>query len=236
MSIVNGGGKELEERLAQMGESRFHIHADLCELHDSLREQLVQNGFEDTSFSGFPEGHDPHIPSVMMSFWTNSSNEFNEKWNALVEKLKQHNARGYAEGESIVLAEQLPDKHYSGAPVPFNVYTRHIRGSPEERFRQTEFHLNFDYDRSDQQLVSRLLDAGLYGAYYRKPDGSRTLVLTMQGYIHNIRPLIRKLIDYVTQNGGLVNGKIKEEVAIRNELFNATHLDLPRIADRIVYS
>ena len=91
-----------------------------------------------------------------------------------------------------------------------------------------------DKDRSDQGLIKKLLDSGLYGAYLPKQTYNG-LVLTMQGFRRDIEPLLQAVTDYLMIAGGVVSGTIKLEHAIRYKLFGIASEDQPEIANKVVY-
>src|SRR6185295_11898839 len=96
---------------------------------------------------------------------------------------------------------------------------RTLTGSEKEKFRQTEFHLTMEKTKSNAILMKRLLDSGLYGAYIPKRDGE-FLVLTIQGFIKDIVPLIESLKNFLLESGGAYRCTIKEERAVAHHLYN----------------
>ena len=236
MSQINGV-VHLDERLAQIGEKRLHIHADLFELPELARRALEAMGFADTSFFDAPLGYALQVPPIMYTIKTNDMHEFQRKWEGLERVLRTPGIKGYGEGEEIVFVEVFSEAQYQGIEFPYQVKTRSLLGPPNEEFRQTEFHLELDSNRSNPNLIRTFLEAGFYGGLFREPDGSTSLTLTMQGYVVDIRKsLMLKLIDYLNRAGGVVNGRIIEEVAIRYYLAGISQKDLPKIADRIRHS
>ena len=109
-----------------------------------------------------------------------------------------------------------------------------MRGTIDERFRETEIHLALDKDRSDPRVLRKMLDAGLYGAYL--PKGEHTgLILTAQGFKRDIVPLRNALETYLHKAGGVARATLKEERAIAHKLIGITPHELPEIVDRVTY-
>jgi hypothetical protein len=88
--------------------------------------------------------------------------------------------------------------------------------------------------QSHPDLMKKLLDSGLYGAFIPKTDGE-FLVLTIQGFIKDIVPLIEKIREFLTKSGGAHRCTIKEERAIAHNLYNINSQELPEIASTINY-
>jgi hypothetical protein len=141
---------------------------------------------------------------------------------------------GYLEGEYVPIDMPLIEKPYRDLPVPFEVTRRRLHGPPTEAFRESELHLTLDKDSSDERLIRRLLEAGLYGAYL--PKSSHTsLVLTAQGRRNTIGELFQILRGYLESAGGVVRGTLKEEIAIRHALFGITTAALPEVVDQLTF-
>src|SRR3989338_11399600 len=99
--------------------------------------------------------------------------------------------------------------------IDARVMPRELQEAAEELgFRQSEFHLEMDGDASHPKLITNLLEAGLYGAFYPE-TGYRGIVLTMQGYIKDILPLQGVLKQYLEEAGGAVQGILYEERALK---------------------
>ncbi|HEV2479268.1 MAG TPA: hypothetical protein VGS79_06380 [Puia sp.] len=214
----------------------FHIHIDAvhlpARLHEFARRTL---GFAATDFEGHPEGYDHFEPACHLTLKLSTKEQFRSAWDLLLAEA-QANADfvGYLEGEYIPTDEYLPFQPYKDLPVPFKVTRRRLDPCREEDFRQTEFHLTMEKNRSSAELIGKLLDSGLYGAYITKPDGE-FLVLTMQGSVKDIRPLQIAVRQFVCDSGGAYRCTLKEERAIAHYLQAVTQVDLPEIAAHIEY-
>ncbi len=222
-----------------MGEEKtqsgiFHIHIDARYISPDLASHVTSHlGFYNHHFSGHPEGYQHFEPNFHLTRKLPTKNEFTQAWGVLEQAIEASNFVGYIEGEYIPLDEALPELPYDNSiPFPFKVERRKLL--LDEGFRQTEFHVVMDGDRSDERLIKKLLDVGLYGAYLDKTD-YRAIVLTMQGYRKDIDLLIPSIRNYLHQAGGAVNGTLKEERAIRHRLYGITPADLPEIADRVMF-
>ncbi len=218
--------------------SLYHLHFDASVLPTELDRLMAERyGFTPNDFCGHPPGYRHFEPVFHRVRKFDDVNEFGHVWDEIEPQLRDGGFEGYIEGEFVKTETTLAETPYKeGVPVPFRVVRRRLKGHPDEPFRQAEFHLTLDRDRSDPRLIESLLKAGLYGAYLPKP-GYTALVLTMQGYLRDIRPLIGRLKDHLEQVGGVVRGKLKEERAIRWAIFGgADHTTLPEIASQVVYT
>ncbi len=214
----------------------FHIHIDARSMPVSLDEfALKEAGFIDTDFSGHPDGYQHFEPKRHLTLKLKTKDAFNKVWEQLEQKANESSDFvGYLEGEFIPKDEYIPHKEFENIPVPFKVERRTLTGSEKEQFRQTEFHLTMEKTKSNPELMKRLLDSGLYGAYIPKRDGE-FLVLTMQGFIKDIEPLYEQLKKYLLKAGGAYRCTLKEERAIRFKMYGVTSPDLPEIANIITY-
>ncbi|GEM_PF-1212508 len=243
----------------------FHIHVDGSNASSQIRNCLSSIGFVNMPFYGHPEGYRHFEPALHMTLKTSDKAEFADKWEYLHALLREQTPitpaigcgehdvtfpdtssflyaksaigfTGYIEGEYVKSDEVLGEHYsYTGLPVPFRITRRRLLGHGHcEPFRQTELHLVIDKDESDPRLIKGLLDAGLYGAYVRKTDHT-PLVLTAQGFVKDIEPLIEALRRYVNEAGGAVGCTLKEERALRFGLVGVMPEDLPEIVDRVEY-
>ena len=214
----------------------YHIHIDATLMPDSLYKYVKEElGFYDHHFIGHPQGYRYFAPKAHLTFKPQTAQEFSKVWKQLEERTKQTDFIGYLEGEWIRSDLQIPYKLPILLPVPFQISRRRLLGGPLENFRQAEIHLVMDKDASDQKLIKKLLEAGLYGAYLPKKDHT-AIVLTMQGYRKDIDPLAQRLLLYLNETGGAEKASLTEERAIRYRLFGTTPQDQPEIADKIIYS
>lgn len=216
----------------------YHIHLDTktasTELHTKIQQEL---GFFAHHFSGHPDGYVHFEPTSHSSIKLFSRDEFNKTWNRAVELVTtEKDVIGYLEGEFIPIDVAITFKEMvSYLPPPFRIKRRTLDQNKGEKFRETEFHLVMDFDRSNQKVINGLLDAGLYGALLAKQD-HRAIVLTIQGHQRFIKPLIQTVIEYLNEVGGVQRCTIKEEVALANQLFNMPSNDLPEIIDELTYA
>ena len=212
----------------------YHLHLDGSYASEAL-DHFVKEMYKFTNgdFCGHPEGYKHFEPLYHRIYKTESKSNFFVTWEAVEQMARLTGFIGYIEGEFIKGDELIDTIPFDDTiPVPFFLERRRLRGEPNEGFREAELHLVMDRDKSDPRLVKKLLDAGLYGAYI--PDGDRIeLVLTAQGFIRDIDPLIASLRDYLKRAGGTVHGQLFDERAVRYAIFNADHTSLPEIVDRI---
>lgn len=219
-------------------EKLFHIHIDTQsespELHRAAQEAL---GFYSHNFRGHPDGYPHFEPTRHSSFKTSDSRIFRSTWAQLEALISEHpEVVGYIEGEFIPLDADIPEKPIQDfSPLGIRIERRRLSSALGESFRETEIHVVMDFDRSDSNVVTELLEAGFYGALLDKTD-HRAIVLTMQGTRRQIGPLLSATHKYLKEIGGVVRGSIKEERAIRHRLFNMPVEDLPEVAKCIDYS
>ncbi len=214
-------------------ENKFHIHIDATELPKSLEEFVRKElGFYEHGFNGHPLGYRHFEPNRHLTTKPRDKIEFERIWVDLEKNAATHGLIGYIEGEYIPFDDEISFKPYVELPVPFKIERRRLH--PDEKFRQSELHLVLDAVESDGQLISRLLEAGLYGAYLPKKDHT-ALVLTAQGYIKDISPLIESLRTYLHEAGGAKRCSLKEERALKSTLFGITVKDLPEVIENVDY-
>ncbi|PCI20916.1 hypothetical protein COB64_01525 [Candidatus Wolfebacteria bacterium] len=214
----------------------FHIHIDSTTTSEDLHKRAQgELSFISHDFTGHPDGYEHFEPTAHSSLVLNTKEEFSLIWEQLRFMIEAEGKDfvGYIEGEYIpndIFIPYKPIKLFF--PPPFMVTRRRL--SADENFRQTEFHLVLDYDNSDERVIKGLLEIGLYGALLEKKDHT-AIVLTMQGFIRDIHPLQAVVEKYLREVGGVVRCTIKEERAIRNQLFNMNVGDLPKIAYEVTY-
>ena len=211
----------------------FHIHVDATKMSASLAEQFLTLGVMDTPFNGHPEGYDHFEPNRHMTLKIDSGREFVGVWDKMVAMIAAYPAdfKGYLEGEHIPVDLELEYQPYKDVTIPFQLSRRRL--TEREDFRDKEIHLTFDKNRSDQRIIDKLLEMGLYGAYVEKADHT-ALVLTAQGDRKVIDPMTRLLLDFLEKSGGLVSGTFKDEFAIRHYLHGVTVNDLPEVVDQLI--
>lgn len=223
---------ELEETQPNI----FHIHIDALNISKKLYEYATKKlNFYDSDFNGHPEGYMHFEPNRHLTLKIDTKEEFQEKWDVLLENTSTSDLKGYLEAEYIPTDEFIPYKEYIDLPIPFKIERRRLNGSEDEQFRQTEIHLTMEKDKSHPDLIKKLMDSGLYGAYLPKDRGT-FLVLTIQGFVKDIVPLSEILTDFIKKSGGAYLCTIKEERAIRYKLFDIGPADLPEIANEITYT
>ena len=217
-----------------MEASIFHIHIDATELPKSLEDYVIKElGFYENGFSGHPPGYRHFEPNRHLTVKPKDRAEFNRIWASLSTNAAAHGLIGYIEGEYISSDDTIKFIPYKEAEVPFKIGRRHL--SHDEKFRQTELHLVLDADESDPRLIQSLLESGLYGAYIPKKD-HKAIVLTAQGYIKDVTPLIKSLRDYLAIAGGAKRCSLKEERALTYELFGIGSEQLPEVIKNIEYT
>jgi hypothetical protein len=229
----------------------FHIHCDaMTEESKPLLEELKRElGFVDHHFTGHPDGRDHYEPvggHVSLKILPPQEHPasgkalFDRNWQRAVDAVRRFpEAKGYLEGEFIPFDIAIPEMECKDFfPPSFQITTRRLDPARGESARETEIHLVMQIEGeggSDRRIVEALYDAGLYGAYLGKRD-HQAVVLTMQGYSRQIKPLMKELLWYLNAVGGVKRGSIKEEVALAIHRFGGmTVEDLPAIADTIEY-
>ncbi|MFT5890279.1 MAG: hypothetical protein ACI9Y7_000369 [Dokdonia sp.] len=214
----------------------FHIHIDAQEMTEELYEYAIKTlKFYDSDFNGHPEGFLHFEPEKHLTLKLITKAEFDETWEKLAKFTDKTKLRGYLEGEFIPIDEFIPYTEYKDIPIPFKIERRKLTGKDNEEFRQTEIHLTMEKDKSNPDLMKKLLEAGLYGAYIPKRRGT-FLVLTIQGFIKDIVPLTNIIREYIIESGGAYLCTIKEERALKYKLFGISADDLPEIANKIIYN
>lgn len=225
--------EQTSRQLEKMQPGIFHIHIDAQELSPALYHFAIEKlGFYDSDFDGHPEGYVHFEPQKHLTLKLKTKQEFTSVWEQLEKEAEKHSWTGYLEGEYIPIDDYIPYKAYTELPVPFHIKRRRLDPQQKEEFRQTEIHLTYKKEESDERLTQKLLTAGLYGAYIPKKDGL-FVVLTVQGYIRDIHKLIPVLKNYVLRSGGAYRCTLKEERAIKNRLFGIGIQELPEVAERV---
>lgn len=221
--------------MLQTRSGTWHLHVDATSCTDALVAWCVRMDLEVANFVGHPEGYAHFAPTRHLTWKTDRDEAyFRDCFELVADRCKAGgNFVGYVEGEYIARVISIPDLPYSETPPPFRVERRQLR--IEEGFREGEFHLAFDADASDPRRIQQLLDAGLYGAYELRPNGQKRLVLTMQGYMRDVIPMTEALERFLLRAGGLVDCRLKLERAVASELIGITQVDLPPIADRVIW-
>mgnify|MGYP003393134463 CR=1 FL=1 len=214
----------------------FHLHIDAVHLPEPFYRTLKDDfGFWDSEFSGHPSGYDHFEPNRHITMKFTDGKKFRMTCQRLEELAEQYpDFTGYFEGEYIREERFVPDLSYCDLPVPFSIKRRRLDGSRFEQFRESELHLTLDKDASNSDVISKLLESGLYGAYLPKEDYI-ALVLTIQGFREDIGGLVECLWEYLGRSGGVVRAKLKEEYAIWHKLYNVSPTDLPEVVDIVTY-
>ena len=212
----------------------FHIHIDAKVMTRPFYDVAIKTfNFYESNFNGHPEGYEHFEPENHLTLKLFSKDDFHSTWSKLVEETNKHQFIGYLEGEYIPFDDYIPSKDYIDLPVPFKIIRRKI--SSGEKFRQTEIHVTFEKNKTNPDLVRKLLDAGMYGAYIPKKDGD-FIVLTIQGSIKQIQELYPVLKHYLSESGGISRCTMKEERAIHFELYHIGNDDLPEVAEEVIYN
>jgi hypothetical protein len=236
-------------RRALMGrrnqETSFHIHVDATVLPETVHKDLRGIGFVDTNFSGHPEGYQHFEPNTHMTLKTSDLRSYRAVWHKAARLVTATEGfKGYLEGElvrpflSFKPRETMYESRYKDADSNyFLIRRRRLKGAASgEAFRKNEVHLTLDKDRSDPRLISDLLAAGMYGAYVPK-DGYTALVLTAQSTLRprEFNHFVSMLKLHVMYIGGVVCGRLKEEIAIDHLLVGVGPEELPEVIDEIIY-
>lgn len=214
----------------------FHIHIDAQKMPKALDEWAIKElDFVPTDYDGHPEGYDHFEPIRHLTLKVPTKEVFHATWDKLAAKLDEHpEFVGYIEGEFLPIDEYIEFNEYKDIPISFQITRRKLVPENYEDFRQTEIHITMEKTQSHPALMKKLLDSGLYGAFIPKADGE-FLVLTIQGFIKDIVPLIDIIRKFLTVSGGAFRCTIKEERAIAHKLCNIDSRELPEIAETIKY-
>jgi hypothetical protein len=214
----------------------YHIHIDAQQMPKALDEYAIKNlNFVPTDYDGHPDGYDHFEPQRHLTLKAPDKALFKAVWNQLEAKMDEYpDFVGYIEGEFLPIDEYIPYSQYKDIPIPFYITRRKLNPSNSEDFRQTEIHVTMEKTQSHPDLMKKLLDSGMYGAFIPKIDGE-FLVLTIQGFIKDIVPLIDKVRNFLIESGGAYRCTIKEERAISHKLCNIDSSELPEIAEHIQY-
>ncbi len=84
------------------------------------------------------------------------------------------------------------------------------------------------------QLIAKLLNSGLYAGYIPKQDANY-IVFTVQGFVDEINPLIKRVTNYLRETGGGRRVTVKEERVIAYKVCGIESSDLPEVADKVEY-
>jgi hypothetical protein len=210
----------------------FHIHVDAQYISPAFLKAVLNIGFDLDNFGQHPEFVPYFGPNFMLSLKTQEGSVFKEKWNNLEKAMNDHPIRGYAEGEFIPSDHAFENKPFNGTKPNFHISRRKLHGGLIEPFRESEIHLSMDADRSNPDLIRGLIEAGLYAAYYKKPQGNY-IILTIQGSKSAVEKIKSLVQNYVEKAGGTHNGTLKEEIAIKHRLCGVNHTALPEVIDEI---
>lgn len=190
----------------------FHLHIDAQEpIGLGLRQQLGDtHGMRAHDFSGHPDGYPHFEPADHLTRVFQTSVELHTAFAAVTALLGEADFTGYVEAEVVPTAMRwrMWEKAFdSKIPKPALLRTQELEPG---QFRESEVHITFDADRSNQQAVTRLLDSGYFGALLQKQWGT-CMVLSVQGTTAQIQALLPTLKKYLVASGGLIHAKIKVE-------------------------
>jgi len=165
----------------------YHIHIDAQQMPKALDEYAIKNlNFVPTDYDGHPDGYDHFEPQRHLTLKAPDKALFKAVWNQLEAKMDEYpDFVGYIEGEFLPIDEYIPYSQYKDIPIPFYITRRKLNPSNSEDFRQTEIHVTMEKTQSHPDLMKKLLDSGMYGAFIPKIDGE-FLVLTIQGFIKSL--------------------------------------------------
>ncbi len=190
--------------------NQFHIHVDAFELSADFERFLVEErGFYRSDFAGHPEGVEGYEPPHHLTLKLNDGNQFRVCFDEVAARARQDfSMRGYVEGEFIAEDLTIPEKPFDASvPMPFRTSKTAL---PAGSFRESEIHVTLDRDRSDARLIAALTGMGFFAAYIPKPYGIAQ-IFTLQGGKAAVSELLPRLIGYLTDAGGSVRCKVKEE-------------------------
>ncbi len=213
----------------------YHIHVDGKSISEKLYNRLISDfHFVNSDFSGSPEGYEAFYPERHLTLKLKGKDGFRWTWDNLLAIVSEEEFVGYLEGEFIPIDKKIEFKDYNNSvPFPFLVTRRRLSEEKGESFRETEFHLALDYDKSDKELIDKMLESGMLPAKVDKGERGHFIIFTLQGYPRDIKRLIKMLEEYLAEAGGAVSCTLKEEAVIDHELYGVTIDDLPEIVDTI---
>lgn len=189
--------------------SRLHIHVDASEISPELGSFLEKLGFWRSDFVEHGQ-HDGYEPAHHLTLKPQSTKEFREAFDTVVEWLEEHPGHidGYLEGEVLPFDEEIEVRPFNSTiPIPFQLEKINLQPG---RFRETEVHVALDRDRSHSDLRANLRRLGLFSAFLPKSYGVAE-IFTVQGAQNHIDQLIPSLKQYIEEAGGAVNCSVKEE-------------------------
>jgi hypothetical protein len=198
--------------------SPFHLHVDDARgLNPSAAERLISEfGFFEHHFSGHPEGYPHYEPTRHYTAKFDNGRDLRETYKRVCTFLADPYSDGSAAFHGYVEAEFIPpDRRIHLSNQPFNpdivpLPRLELKRLPQGDFRETEFHLTCDWERSNREAVRRLLEMGLFGALTQKSWGT-SIVLTAQGTRSAVHRLWDQLYEYLLVSGGLERATLKEE-------------------------
>ncbi|NQZ84766.1 MAG: hypothetical protein HRU03_03525 [Nanoarchaeales archaeon] len=207
---------------------KFHIHVDAKVISKQLERELIKQKLFKHDFLKNDE------PSVYQSF--NPVRHYTNRYIELKQIIqKDNNFEGYLEAEYIITNIKIKEKKFDNSiKFPFKIKRRTLSSQRNEKFRETEFHLTMNYDKSNKKLIRKLLESGLYPAYMLK-ENYTSIIFTIQGNKKEINKLYQQTKKYLEFAGGAVNCSIKKELAIRYLVVKLNPEDMPEIADKVEY-
>lgn len=217
--------------------SIFHIHVDgkrvSPRLINSLRRDL---NFFESNFSGSPRGYKSAYPRIHLTCKHRNPEVYKEQWKRLIALIdaNKRSFKGYLEGEYIDRDDPITDIPFDDSvPFPFSLETRKLNPQKGEFFRETEFHLCFDEQKSDSRIIKKMLKSGMMPVQIDKGSRGKFIIFTSQGYKQDITELVQMLRSYLSMAGGTVNCTIKEEEIRNYKLYRIDQKNLPEIVAKV---
>jgi len=213
----------------------YHIHYDFYqEVPPEFQEKIRELGFFESDFTDFPDGH--RGPARHFTFKTKRKDLYLERWPVTVELGQKLGIPGYLEGEQVITDEVI---HAASSldemvRVPFRLHREPLTAA--EGFRETEIHLTYRQEDSDERVWRMMAECGMAIAIMPKLKRGRNyhaLILTAQGSIEVIEPLKAALKEFFGRFGGINYADMKEERVLNYHLFGITPSDLPPVVRRI---
>jgi len=208
-------------------ESHFHIHADAERISSSFRDYLIK-----LSFTEKPFDFGAYAPKIHYTFKTAEVREY-RKIKEELQRLSRNeyfyeDFTGYFEFEMIAKRKLIEEKEFEpSVRFPFKVESR----SPQKIYeRKADVHVTLQ-NTSDEELIKRLSDSGLYIAGMGKK-----LIFTQQGTRKDMESLTEMVVRYLNSAGGGEEAKVMLEYVplLIPVVPPESRLKLPLLTDRII--
>lgn len=205
----------------------FHIHVDATSVPAELEQELMSDlALSRRDFAEAPTEEKTYTPDLHYTTKPKSARDFRLQFPEILRRVRQHPGFvGYIEGEFIPdVYEVAPRTFDPTVDVPFRL---NLGALSPGRFRESEVHVTMSYEKSDPRLRGRLVEMGLFPAFYPKPWGLAQ-IFTMQGTRAQVSELVKPLLAFLSRAGGSVTCRVKEE-RIAKWWMSSNDLPLPPV-------